>query len=107
VNSQPAPSLHIQYVDFLTDPCDADRVDNEGASSGGAKETKNQRFRRLAAARGDRILKEIGLLGNLSNDRNYEYSSEEVQKVFAAIEAELKDCRSKFVTTPRKRKIEF
>lgn len=70
-------------------------------------ETKNEKFRRLAAARGDRVLKEIALLGNLSNQRNYEYSDAEVQKLFAAIEAELKDCRSKFAHKSRRRRIEF
>ncbi|MEA3549240.1 hypothetical protein [Pseudarthrobacter sp. C1] len=53
------------------------------------------------------MLKEIALLGNLSNQRNYEYSDTEVQKLFAAIEAELKDCRSKFAHKSRQRRIEF
>lgn len=72
------------------------------------KETKNQRFRRLAASRGDRVIREIGLLGNLSNLNNYEYSREEVQKMFATIDAELKDCKAKFLgTTASRRRIEF
>lgn len=72
------------------------------------KETKNQRFRRLAASRGDRVIREIGLLGNLSNPNNYEYSREEVQKMFATIDAELKDCKAKFLgSTASRRRIEF
>lgn len=72
------------------------------------KESKNERFRRLAASRGDRIIREIGLLGNLSNLNNYEYSREEVQKMFATIDAELKDCKAKFLgTTAGRRRIEF
>lgn len=70
-------------------------------------ETKNQKFRRLAAARGDRILKEVSLLGNLANQRNYEYTDTEVAKLFATIEAELKDCKSKFSSKNGQRRIEF
>lgn len=70
-------------------------------------ESKHQRFRRLASSRGERILKDFELLGNLANRRNYEYSEEEVRKLFAVIEAELRDCKSKFVTSQRKRRIEF
>ncbi|QQQ64332.1 hypothetical protein JHQ56_19860 (plasmid) [Paenarthrobacter ureafaciens] len=78
------------------------------SDSGRTSETKNQKFRRLAASRGDRIIREIGLLGNLSNLNNYEYSREEVQKMFATIDAELKDCKAKFLgTTAGRRRIEF
>lgn len=53
------------------------------------KETKNERFRRLAASRGDRLIREIQLLGNLSNRKNYSYDEDEVEKLFAPIEEEL------------------
>lgn len=39
-------------------------------------ESRNDRFRRLAATRGDRLIREIALLGNLSNRKNYDYSFE-------------------------------
>ena len=35
-------------------------------------ETKNERFRRLASSRGDRLIREIALLGNLSNQKRLE-----------------------------------
>ena len=70
-------------------------------------ETKNEKFRRLATARGDRILKEIALLGNMSNERNYEYSQQEVQKLFTALEAELRSCKARFSSKSKSRRIEL
>lgn len=51
----------------------------------------NERFRRLAATRGDRLIREISLVGNLANRRNYEYSLTEVVELFGPIEDELRD----------------
>ena len=59
-------------------------------------ESKNERFRRLAKQRGERILKDLRLLGNLSNQNNYEYSSEEVKKIFSFIDEELKLSKQRF-----------
>lgn len=67
-------------------------------------ESKNDRFRRLAKQRGERILKDLRLVGNLSNQNNYEYSSEEVKKIFSSIEEELRLSRQRF-TTNKKREI--
>lgn len=59
-------------------------------------ESKNERFQRLAEARGNRLLREIALLGNLSNRKNYDYSNEEVQMLFEPIELELKAVKEMF-----------
>ncbi|ALC05555.1 hypothetical protein CDES_05605 [Corynebacterium deserti GIMN1.010] len=60
------------------------------------EETKKQRFRRLAKSRGDRLLKEINLLGNLANKKNYEFDAADVEALFSAIEDELRETKSKF-----------
>lgn len=71
-------------------------------------ESKHQRFRRLAQARGDRLIKEISLLGNLSNRKNYDFESEDVERLFAPIEDELRECRAKFdPDTQSRRKVSF
>lgn len=70
------------------------------------EETKNQRFKRLAKRRGERILKDIRLLGNLANTNNYEFSDEEIRKVFGVIESDLKATRQRFDRMKR-RKIEL
>ena len=59
-------------------------------------ETKRERFVRLAEARTNKILDMIKLLGNCSSKSNYEYTDEDVRKIFGAIERELKNARAKF-----------
>jgi hypothetical protein len=61
-------------------------------------ETKNERFRRLAESRGNRLIREISLLGNLANLKNYSYSEEEVERLFKPILYELSEVRALFDT---------
>lgn len=71
-------------------------------------ESRNERFRRLAASRGDRLIREIALLGNLANRKNYDYSPEEVERLFEPIERELREIRAKFdPSAPAARKVSF
>lgn len=73
-----------------------------------AVETRNERFRRLAASRGDRLIREIALLGNLANRKNYEYTVDDVEALFGPIEAELREIRALFdPTAPSQRKVSF
>lgn len=65
-------------------------------------ETPNEKFKRIASNRTQKIIDMIRLLGNCGNSYVYEYSKEEVDKIFSAIEAELKDARKKFDSTPKK-----
>lgn len=60
------------------------------------KETKRERFVRLAEARTNKILDMMKLLGNCSSTSNYEYTEEDVKKIFGAIERELKNTKAKF-----------
>lgn len=72
-------------------------------------ESKNEKFKRLASSRTNKIIDMIDLLGNLSNKSNYEYSDNDVEKIFKAIESSLRNAKSKFSTTnyPKKKKFEF
>lgn len=63
------------------------------------QEDKHVKFRRLAKQRGERILKDLQLLGNLSNTNNYSYTEADVKKIFAALEQELRFSRSRFQKT--------
>jgi hypothetical protein len=71
------------------------------------KETKNERFRRLAEIRGNRILRDLDLLGNLANRNNYEYTEDEAQKLFAAIDDQLKVTKFLFFHGNSRRKREI
>jgi len=60
------------------------------------EETRKERFRRVATRRTNEILNRIRILGNCSNKSAYVYTEEDVQKIFAAIEKELRGTRSRF-----------
>lgn len=59
-------------------------------------ETSAERFKRLAAMRTNAVLKRLKILGNCSNRQVYEYSEEDVDKIFTTIERQVKDIRTKF-----------
>lgn len=60
------------------------------------RETKRQKFVRLAEARTNKIIDMLQLLGNCSNSSAYDYTQEDVDKIFSAIESEVKESRKKF-----------
>lgn len=67
-------------------------------------DTKNAAFKRLASKRTNNLLRNISLLGNLSNKRNYSYTEEDFRKIFNIIEEELKLAKSKFLIALSKKK---
>jgi len=62
-----------------------------------ATETKRDRFIRLAEARTNKILEMMRLLGNCSSKSNYEYTEEDIKKIFGALEKELKVTKNRFL----------
>lgn len=60
------------------------------------KNSKRENFIRLAENRTNNIIKTIQLLGNLSIKANYEYTQEEVNKIFKTIEEELIVAKNRF-----------
>ena len=59
-------------------------------------ETKEERFKRIATLRTQRILDDIRLLGNCSNKSSYSYTHNDVLKIFNTLERELKITKEKF-----------
>lgn len=57
---------------------------------------KKDKFKELAEKRVTRLIKDIRLIGNLSNTRNYEYEPEDVKKIFLAIDKEIKLIKVRF-----------
>jgi hypothetical protein len=58
--------------------------------------SRREKFINLAEKRVNRLINEIRLIGNLSNSANYEYSDEDVSKIFRTLDSALKESRSKF-----------
>lgn len=65
-------------------------------------ETKNEKFRRIAAKRTNDIMDKIRILGNCANKSSYQYSEEEVNKIFSVIDKELKQTKAKFTIRNKK-----
>ncbi len=57
---------------------------------------KRDRFVRLASYRTNEVLKKIKILGNCSNRSAYEYTEDDISKIFSAIDKRLKETRVKF-----------
>jgi len=64
-------------------------------------ESKRQAFQRLATKRTNAVLERIRVLGHCANPQLYEYSEEDVRKIFHAIEKELKVVKMKFQNSTR------
>jgi len=57
---------------------------------------KRERFKRLATQRTNAILQRLKVLGNCSNRSAYEYTEEEINKIFSEIERRVREVKSKF-----------
>lgn len=67
------------------------------------KETKRDKFVRLAEARTNKIIDMLQLLSNCSNSNVYDYTQQDVDKIFNAIDAEVKEAKKKFSKIESKR----
>lgn len=67
-------------------------------------ETKREKFLRLANSRTNKLLDSIRLLSNLSNKSNYDYTKNDVDKIFSAIDKEIKKAKVEFETKKTKSK---
>lgn len=60
------------------------------------QETDREKFVRLAETRVTKALKDIKLIGNLSNRSNYSYTEQDVRKIYATLKRALDDMKAKF-----------
>ena len=68
------------------------------------KETKEARFKRIASRRTENALEALRKLGNCSNRAIYSYSTEDLNKIFSAVDSELRRIRSLFSGKAKNRK---
>jgi hypothetical protein len=57
---------------------------------------KREKFVELAEARVTRALRDIRLIGNLSNRSAYAYTDDDVRKIFRVLQKEFEAARAKF-----------
>ena len=68
----------------------------EEAENNRDNETRAERFKRLAAQRTNLVLKRLRILGNCSNRQAYEYTKEDIDRIFAAIDRAVKETKARF-----------
>ena len=69
---------------------------------GSDTETKAEKFKRLSLARVQKATKYINNLGNLANKSSYNYTKEDVDKIFGYLQKQIDDAKSKFESTVQK-----
>ena len=57
---------------------------------------KREKFVELAEKRVNNAIKQLQLVGNLSNTGNYDFSESDYQKIFRAIDSEVREMKRKF-----------
>ena len=61
-----------------------------------AREADREKFVELAEKRVSKALKDIKLIGNLSNKSNYSYTDQDVKKIYGALKKALDDMKVRF-----------
>lgn len=60
------------------------------------QEEKRERFKRLGTQRTNAVLQKIKVLSNCANRSAYEYTEDEVSRIFLEVERRVKEAKSKF-----------
>jgi predicted DNA binding CopG/RHH family protein len=68
---------------------------------------KRSKFIELANNRVNRAIKDLRLIGNLSNRAAYEYKDEDVRQIVRALQQELEAVRARFGRSGEKSESEF
>ena len=67
------------------------------------KENNSEKFHRIAIIRTNNVLKSLQSLAKLSNPRNYKYTKQQVNKIFNAINNEVRLAKDMFKKHQRER----
>ncbi len=59
-------------------------------------EQGRERFKRLATQRTNSVLQRLKVLGNCSNRSAYDYTEDEVNKIFSEIDRRVRETKAKF-----------
>jgi len=68
-------------------------------------ESKHEKFQRIASKRTNEVIDKIRILSNCSNKNTYSYSQDEINKIFRAIDQEIRAAKSKFAVKQDKFKL--
>jgi hypothetical protein len=62
-----------------------------------SKETKNERFKRVAEKRVQNVIMGIRSLAQLSNKQVYEWEAKQLDRIWKALELEIDNCKNSFI----------
>jgi len=68
-------------------------------------ESKHEKFIRIATGRTQKVLDYLRILGNCANTQTYEFSKEEVEKIFKSIRSAMEEVRHKFAIKINEKKL--
>ena len=68
---------------------------------------KREKFRRLASSRTNIILKRLKILGNCANRSTYAYTEDEINKIFAEIERQIRNTKANFYFPKEKKEFKL
>lgn len=68
---------------------------------------RRDNFKRLAEARTNEVLKRLKILGNCANRSAYDYSEEEVSKIFSEIEKKIREVKARFTYPNRDKRFKL
>jgi hypothetical protein len=71
------------------------------------REKDRENFVRLAESRVKRVIKDIRLIGNLSNRSNYFYTDADVRRIITRLKEEVRDLESRFQKSGSNSDIDF
>lgn len=71
------------------------------------KNIKRENFVRISESRVSKIIILFGQLTNLNNSSFYEYSDEDVEKIFSTLENEMKKSKNILLKSNKKKKTRF
>lgn len=72
-----------------------------------AREADRKKFVELAEKRVRRAIKDIKLIGNLSNRSNYKYTDEDAKKIHKALMAAISETKARFDSKGDTNDVEF
>jgi len=72
-----------------------------------SRENDRSKFVILAEKRVRRSLKDLKLIGNLSNRSNYSYTDEDAKKIFRALQNAVNEVKARFERKGEEEEIEF
>jgi hypothetical protein len=71
------------------------------------RNSNREKFVNLAERRVTKTIKDLRLIGNLSNKSNYSYTPEDVKKIITTLENEIKALKKRFETEKQDEEIAF